>query len=104
MRTRISIGTGDDKTLARMSRVFGNFVEYAPIALVLLMLVELCGGSRTLLHIAGAAFILGRIAHAVGLGRTLGINVGRTIGVALTSLVILGLSATLLALSVPQLF
>ena len=104
IRTRISIGTGEDKALARMSRVFGNFVEYAPIALLLLALVELCGGSRTVLHIAGSAFIVGRIAHAIGLGRTLGINIGRTVGVGLTSLVILGLSASLFALSVPKLF
>lgn len=103
VRTKISIGDGGDKVLSRMTRVFGNFIEYAPLVVVMLALAETMGTSRLTLHVFGVAFIVGRIAHAFGLYRTLGINPGRTIGVVLTLGTILGLAITLLAIAVPKL-
>lgn len=103
VRTKISIGDGGDKVLSRMTRVFGNFVEYAPLVVVMLALAETMGASRLTLHIFGIAFLIGRIAHAFGLYRTLGVNPGRTIGVVLTLGTILGLAITLLAIAVPKL-
>ena len=58
MRTRISIGDGGDAGLNRMARVFGNFAEYAALVLVLLALLEICGGPRWLVHALGACFIV----------------------------------------------
>lgn len=103
VRTRISIGDGGDKVLSRMTRVFGNFIEYAPLVVIMLALAEAMGTSRLTLHIFAIAFIVGRIAHAFGLYRTLGVNPGRTIGVVLTLGTILGLAITLLAIAVPKL-
>jgi hypothetical protein len=100
--TRTSIGGGDDPRMSRMTRVFGNFAEYAALVLVLLMLAEMLGVSRTWLHIYGVAFILGRIAHALGLSRTLKVNVGRTAGMVLTLGTIIGLSISLLAIAWPK--
>jgi uncharacterized membrane protein YecN with MAPEG domain len=100
--TRTSIGGGDDPRMSRMTRVFGNFAEYAALVLVLLMLAEMLGVSRTWLHIYGVAFILGRIAHAIGLSRTLKVNVGRTAGMVLTLGTIIGLSISLLAIAWPK--
>ncbi|MCX7362107.1 MAG: MAPEG family protein [Alphaproteobacteria bacterium] len=101
--TKISIGDGGDKVLSRMTRVFGNFIEYAPLVVVMLALAETMGTSRLTLHIFGLAFIVGRIAHAFGLYRTLGVNPGRTIGVVLTLGTILGLAITLLMIAIPKL-
>jgi len=101
--TRTSIGVGDDPRMSRMTRVFGNFAEYAALVLVLLMLAEMMGVSRTWLHIYGVAFILGRIAHAIGLSRTLRVNVGRTAGMVLTLGTIIALAISLLAVSWPKL-
>ena len=101
--TKVSIGDGGDKTLARMTRVFGNFAEYAPLVVVMLALAETMGAARLTLHVFGAAFVIGRIAHAIGLYRALGINPGRTIGVVLTLGTILGLAITLLSMAVPKL-
>jgi uncharacterized membrane protein YecN with MAPEG domain len=99
---RISIGDGDDRTLSRMTRVFGNFAEYAPLVVILLVLAEMLGTAKLWLHIFGIVFIVGRIAHAVGLYRTLGINPGRTIGVLATLGTILGLAAIILTVAGPK--
>ena len=40
---KIGLGDGGDAVLNRKIRVHGNFVEHAPIALLLLGLLELCG-------------------------------------------------------------
>jgi uncharacterized membrane protein YecN with MAPEG domain len=100
--TRTSIGGGDDPRMSRMTRVFGNFAEYAALVLVLLALAEMLGVSRTWLHIYGAAFLLGRIAHAIGLSRTLKVNIGRTAGMVLTLGTIIALSISLLAIAWPK--
>jgi uncharacterized protein len=81
---RIGIGEGDNRALARMIRVHGNAVENAPLGLLLLLLCELVGTTPTLLHLAGAALVVGRIAHAFGLSRTSGASVGRVAGMALS--------------------
>ena len=98
VRSRVSLGDGGDASLGRMARVFGNFAEYAALVLVLLALVEICGGARWLVHVLGAAFIIGRLAHAYGLARKLNVNPARTIGVGLTLLAVIGASVTLLML------
>jgi hypothetical protein len=100
--TRTSIGGGEDPRMSHMTRVFGNFAEYAALVLVLLALAEMLGVSRTWLHIYGAAFLLGRIAHAIGLSRTLKVNIGRTAGMVLTLGTIIALSISLLAIAWPK--
>jgi uncharacterized membrane protein YecN with MAPEG domain len=100
--TRTSIGGGDDPRMARMIRVFGNFAEYAALVLVLLMLAEMLGLPRIWLHVFGAAFILGRIAHAIGLSRTLKVNIGRAAGMVLTLSTIIGLAISLLVMVLPK--
>ena len=104
MQTRISIGDGGDDRLGRMARVFGNFAEYAALVLVLLALIEICGGPRWLVHVLGAGFIIGRLAHAYGLASTLAVNPGRSAGIALTLLTILVASVTLLVLVAQKVF
>jgi len=99
---KISIGDGGDTDMGRITRVFGNFVEYAPLVVILLVLAELLGVSKTWLHVFGLAFIVGRVAHAIGLYRTLGINPGRTIGVLAALCTILGPAITILTIIVPK--
>lgn len=97
-RSRVSIGDGGDAAMSRMSRVFGNFAEYAALVLVLLALLEICGGSRVLIHTLGIGFIVARLAHAFGLARTTDTNPGRAAGIVITLLVILVASITLLVI------
>lgn len=83
-RARIGIGTGSNSALERAVRVHGNFAEYAPLFLVLLLIAELIGGVSWLLHVLGAGFVLARLGHAFGLGRSSGTSTGRFLGTLVT--------------------
>lgn len=69
MRHKISIGdAGNDALLSRM-RAHANFSEYTPFFLILLALLELARGSALWMWAGGALFIVGRIAHMIGMDR-----------------------------------
>lgn len=104
MRRRISIGDGGDAEMGRMTRVFGNFAEYAALVLVLLALLEICGGARVLVHALGICFIVSRLAHAFGLAATTDVNPGRSAGIVLTLLTILVASVALLVIVARKIF
>lgn len=86
---KIGLGDGGDAVLARKVRVHGNFSEHVPFALLMLGLLELCGLPAPWLWAFGAALLLGRLMHAVGLSATSGYSFGRFTGTALTWLVFL---------------
>ena len=81
---RISLGDGDDETLRRASRAFGNLTEYAPIMLVLLACLELNGAPWWLTAPPAVAFLIGRVLHPMGLIGTAGASTGRVLGMHLT--------------------
>ncbi len=64
-----SLGTGEDERFLRAVRAHGNFSEYTPLFLILLLLTELSDYSSVLLIIAAALFVTGRFMHALGLLR-----------------------------------
>lgn len=68
-RGGVALGTGDSHALLRASRAQGNFVEYVPIILVMLALLEAGGAAAWALHGLGAALLAGRLAHGIGVGR-----------------------------------
>jgi hypothetical protein len=86
-RTGISILYGEDMNLATAIRRHGNFTEAVPIALILLAALELNGASRGLLHGLGAALVLARIAHPLGLQHDSMRNPLRGIGAGGTTLI-----------------
>jgi len=67
VKTKINIGTGDDPEMVRRMRGQANFIETVPMALFLLISMEVLGASDTWLHVLGLALVLGRIAHYIGL-------------------------------------
>ncbi len=83
-RHRIGIGDGGDTLLQRRMRVQANFVEYVPMALLLLGLLELSGLAPLWTWIFGATLLAGRILHAVGLGASAGVTAGRFLGTLAT--------------------
>ncbi|MCC7049728.1 MAG: MAPEG family protein [Alphaproteobacteria bacterium] len=83
-RYLVGLGDGGQPVLARAIRVHANFVEYTPIALILLFLLERAGYAPGVVHALGASLVAGRLAHAWGLARDDGPSVGRALGVALT--------------------
>jgi uncharacterized membrane protein YecN with MAPEG domain len=93
---KIGIGNGGDAVLAQRIRVHANAVEYLPLALLLLLILELNHTQPLVLHVFGIALILGRIAHAIGLSSSPGITPGRGVGMVLTWLTIAVMSLLLL--------
>lgn len=69
LRDKVSVGDGGNARLIARMRAQANFVEYAPIFLVLLAVVELARGSETWLWAAGIVFVLGRLMHPFGMDR-----------------------------------
>ncbi|MGI8561430.1 MAG: MAPEG family protein [Luteimonas sp.] len=83
-RHRIGLGDGGDAVLVRRMRVQANFVEYVPLALVLLALLELAGLGKTWVWVFGSVLLAGRVLHAVGLSGSAGTSKGRFYGTLLT--------------------
>ncbi len=83
-RHKVGLGDGGDASLARKIRVQANFVEYVPMALLLLALLELSGAAASWLWGFGAVLLLGRVLHALGLSGSAGYSFGRFFGTALT--------------------
>ncbi|MCC5879330.1 MAG: MAPEG family protein [Idiomarina sp.] len=80
-RERVGIGTGESLPLKAAVRVHGNFSEYVPLGLILLGLMEVNGASELLLFAMGGLLFIARIFHAIGLTKTIGVSIYRTIGV-----------------------
>jgi uncharacterized membrane protein YecN with MAPEG domain len=64
---KVSVGDGGQDLLLRRMRAQANFIEHAPIFLILLGGLELSGANRLALLAIAAVFILARIAHGVGM-------------------------------------
>lgn len=86
---RIGIGDGGNAELARAIRVHANLLEYTPLALILLALLEADGLAAVWLHLAGTTLLVCRLLHAFGLGRSAGVSFGRFIGTLGTWIVLL---------------
>lgn len=87
----ISIGTGGNDLMERRMRAQLNFAENTPWVLALVAALELAGkGGAWLAPVAGL-FMLGRIAHGLGMDGT-ALGKGRTIGTIITLLAQLGLA------------
>ena len=57
---------GNEDMLIRM-RTHANFIEYVPIALILLALLESSNADKTVLALGAGAFFIFRVSHVVGM-------------------------------------
>ena len=96
-RYGVRLGVGDEEGMQQAVRVHGNFTEYVPLALLLMLFCELAGLPAAWLHGAGVLLLVSRLLHARGLSRRPGLTFGRFYGTAGTWLTIVGLSGWLLA-------
>jgi uncharacterized membrane protein YecN with MAPEG domain len=90
----ISLGDGGDVLLQRAIRGHGNFVEYVPLALILLAALELSGTSPYVLHALGLTLLTARLLHGYALSFTSQFVFGRVWGTGLTYIV-LGVEAVM---------
>ena len=83
-RKGISLGDGGDAGLQRAIRGHGNFAEYVPLALLMMMMLEASRTSLYLLHVLGILLLAGRMLHGWALSFTRRWRFGRTWGTVLT--------------------
>jgi uncharacterized protein len=93
----VSLGQGEHPELMVAIRAHANNSEAVPLAIVMLLLAELCGGKAWVLHVAGGGLLIARIAHWIGLPRK-SPNAFRFSGIALTWLAIAGVAGYVLYL------
>ena len=87
-RKNIPVGDGGDKDLLVAMRRHANFVEYVPMALILIGVLELNHVRPMALHALGATLVFARLCHAFGLRSDTMKVPPRLIGATLTVLVI----------------
>lgn len=68
-RHKVSLGTEGSPELLVAVRTHANNAEFVPLALLMMLIAELCGGSSVALHVYGGLLFLGRVMHVVGMGR-----------------------------------
>lgn len=66
-KTNAVFGDAGDEALRRRIRAHGNFIEYAPLAVVVLGLIEYLGGASWLVWSLAAGFVFSRVMHAIGM-------------------------------------
>ncbi len=101
-RFKVGIGSGNDPVLARAIRVHGNFAEYVPTALLLLLFVEISAGSIALVHALGLLLLAGRLLHAYGVSHVDENYKFRIVGMTMTFAAIISSALLLLAGYIPS--
>src|SRR5258706_7209891 len=84
-----SLGDGGDPKLLRRIRAHGNFIEYVPLILIMMGMLELSRYSVYLLHALGITLVVARLLHGYALSFTERFKFGLFWGTALTFLVML---------------
>jgi uncharacterized membrane protein YecN with MAPEG domain len=95
-QAKVALGDGGNRPLLRRLRVHGNFAEYVPLALILMLLAELQQGPAWLINAIGVLLIAGRLLHAYAVSREPEPLPVRAAGMVLTmSAIIIGAIANL---------
>ncbi len=74
----------DNGILQRKVRAHSNFTEYVPLALLLIVALELMNASSVLIWLLGSCLTIARIVHAYGVIKIYGPSPGRAFGFFLT--------------------
>lgn len=91
MSQKVLHGSGQSEPLARRMRAQLNFVESAPFIIALTGLIEFAGSGGVWLPIVGGIYLLGRVAHAIGMDHDYP-HKGRQIGTGITMVSLAGLA------------
>ncbi|MDT8311855.1 MAG: MAPEG family protein [Methylophaga sp.] len=64
---KVRLGDGGVDELQTAIRIQANAIEYIPITLLLILLLEMANVSWWIIHLAGITLLAGRLIHAAGL-------------------------------------
>lgn len=81
-------GQEGDLAMRRAERGLSHFVEYVPLTLLLMALIELRGAPAGVLHGLGGTLVFARLLHACASNEIKGAGLMRFVGAQLTFLVI----------------
>lgn len=98
LKEKVSLGDGGNPLLNARIRAHGNYIETAPLALIGLLALAMLNAPPFLLHIFGAAFLIGRLLHAHGMAQEQANGRGRGLGAILTLLTYIGTAVSILYL------
>ena len=92
---KVSVGDGGVEDLKIAMATQSNAVEYLPIGLVLMFVLEFNGATAWLVHVIGISMIIGRVFHIKGMiGKRLQY---RVLGMRITMYVLIGLAVVNIA-------
>lgn len=101
-KAKVIHGDGGNALLMQRMRAHSNFIENTPLAVILVGLIELAGrGGAWLAPVAGL-FILGRVAHGIGMDKP-GANLARGFGAMSAMLMQLGLAVVCVLIALGKL-
>jgi len=96
---RVPFGDGENIKLRSAIRAHANFVEYVPIIVLMVAMLEMSGMPALRVHLLMGALLVARLLHPLGMyvgPRTLQFQICRVGGILLTLLVMLGAALLLL--------
>ena len=96
VRSKVDAGDGGVASLAQAIRAQGNFVEQAPLALIVMALAEVSGARVIVVDILGVALVITRLASAYALNRSLAQSPLRQFAGGFSVLLLLAASGALL--------
>jgi uncharacterized protein len=96
VKTKIDTGDGGIAALAQAIRAQGNFVEQAPLALIVIGFAEAGGARATVVWALAGLLVASRLASAYALSRSLGQSPLRQFGGGTSILVLAAASIVLL--------
>jgi uncharacterized membrane protein YecN with MAPEG domain len=96
VRSGVDAGDGGVAKLAQAIRAHANFVEQAPLALIVLGFAEVSGARMLVVHILGVALIAARLTSAYALNHSLSQSPLRQLGGGVSVLVLAAASVALL--------
>ncbi len=96
VRTKVDTGDGGIAALAQAIRAQGNFVEQAPLALIIIGFAEAAGARAAVVWALAGLLVASRLASAFALNRSLGQSPLRQFGGGTSILVLAAASLVLL--------
>ena len=92
---KVDAGDGGVAKLAQAIRAQANFVEQAPLALLIIAFAEASGTNTRIVHILGMALVAARLASAYALNRSLAQSSLRQFGAGISILVVVAGAAAI---------
>ncbi len=95
-RLRIPLGDGGNRDLIAAIRRHANFVEFVPLIVAMMAIIELNGAPKWWLHALGLPLVIARVIHPLGISTEQMSSPLRMIGSLTTALVTVACALLLL--------